>query len=993
MPAPSPIDELRPETVQPPVKGWRELRLALAVLATLLSIGYANVVFGGRSVVYSNALNPMDIRVRAENNGPGFVPESAWISRNLMPFSNFHDPGGTWWQWEPAGEFLRHAWQRGEFPLWDPYVGAGAPALANLAATAFFPPYVAVLLLGGGTALKNLYFLALLLVAATASFAFLRRHGLSFPACLGGAIAVLFCGGLTQNVGSFIAQTAAMIPVSLLLTRWFLEFPTWRRAAGMAAGYAGIALSTFPPILVAAFGLSATYAGTFMFACRAERRIALRYGLGAVAGLLLVCFVYLPALAAADTPQIAKTYQGAGMEAVPWDAFLHLLSPTLAGGGKVLRDPPVIGTDRGLPYVGVVVLLLVSLARTHDRRGGSLLATFLSVAAVLIALKLMGVMPVHAIGFLPVFDRIHFSHYLGIPLDILLCLLAAFGLETLLRGGVSRARLALGAGSLAFIVAGLIFNFYRLDKETHPFAAQWMTRWIVLAVLLGAATLLSWLAGRRISGARAGAPWMVVGLLVLLAAEGISHTYLPRQQRWNVWQQPAPYVQELMRHRDRGRIYGSGVFPANAGSAFDLYQLDSMMPFNSPRVFEIYRQYAEPKAYLFLRQALLLPPEPVLDAANVGLVGIYTLRDAQIAEARRRGYESLWTDGNFELFGRITSPRYYFTSHYRIVPPGEAVNALSQARSTREILLEEVPASPSVPNEARDPEVVARMRRNGGTLSVHAPRPGFIYCSESAMPGWTARVNGKVVPILPANHAFRAIPIPAGPVTAELSYWPPGLSAGLLLALVGLVGIIAMASRREQRTATALELRPAASARRRRTLRWAAALVVLPLLGVEVARRYDFDTARRSLAKHEDPVRARPDAFYRVEWGHVTLPTALRAGDVVDVVVPIRNLASEAWLDPVSLDPVGRSGAGAIRLSYRWLAADGQPLQPYEKRVDLPRRLEPGRQTALTVAVRLPDEPGAYRLQFDLVHELVAWFELKGAASLVIPVTVEAAGP
>ncbi|HXT20075.1 MAG TPA: hypothetical protein VN923_04945, partial [Thermoanaerobaculia bacterium] len=40
----------------------RELIGAAALLALLLSIAYANVVFGGASLVYSNNLNPLDER-------------------------------------------------------------------------------------------------------------------------------------------------------------------------------------------------------------------------------------------------------------------------------------------------------------------------------------------------------------------------------------------------------------------------------------------------------------------------------------------------------------------------------------------------------------------------------------------------------------------------------------------------------------------------------------------------------------------------------------------------------------------------------------------------------------------------------------------------------------------------------------------------------------------------------------------------------------------
>jgi hypothetical protein len=42
----------------------------------------------------------------------------------------------------------------------------------------------------------------------------------------------------------------------------------------------------------------------------------------------------------------------------------------------------------------------------------------------------------------------------------------------------------------------------------------------------------------------------------------------------------------------------------------------------------------------------------------------------------------------------------------------------------------------------------------------------------------------------------------------------------------------------------------------------------------------------------------------------------------------------------------------------------------------------------MAVEVVAPSEPGSYFLQLDLCQELFAWFETRGAARLVVPVTV-----
>ncbi|HBL32051.1 MAG TPA: hypothetical protein DD490_34950, partial [Acidobacteria bacterium] len=122
--------------------GRREAATVLALLALLLGAAQFDVVFQGGSLVYSNNYNPVDYRSRATSYGPDFEPLSVWSARNLHQLTNAHDPAATWWQWEPAGAFLRRGIELGEWPWWDPYVGGGAPAMANLTPSFCFPPYL-----------------------------------------------------------------------------------------------------------------------------------------------------------------------------------------------------------------------------------------------------------------------------------------------------------------------------------------------------------------------------------------------------------------------------------------------------------------------------------------------------------------------------------------------------------------------------------------------------------------------------------------------------------------------------------------------------------------------------------------------------------------------------------------------------------------------------------------------------------------------------------
>lgn len=128
---------------------------------------------------------------------------------------------------------------------------------------------------------------------------------------------------------------------------------------------------------------------------------------------------------------------------------------------------------------------------------------------------------------------------------------------------------------------------------------------------------------------------------------------------------------------------------------------------------------------------------------------------------------------------------------------------------------------------------------------------------------------------------------------------------------------------------------------------------------------------------------------YRVEWGVPSVPCILKAGTSVPVSVVVKNIGDGSWPDIPSADPA--TGRGAVRLGYRWWSeGDAKRLVAdyAAQRGDLRAPLGPGGSATMTALVTAPSAPGTYLLQLDLVEELVVWFESRGAAKLMVPVTV-----
>ncbi len=70
---------------------------------------------------------------------------------------------------------------------------------------------------------------------------------------------------------------------------------------------------------------------------------------------------------------------------------------------------------------------------------------------------------------------------------------------------------------------------------------------------------------------------------------------------------------------------------------------------------------------------------------------------------------------------------------------------------------------------------------------VNAPYAGLLVIADPWFPHWQATVNGKAVPLLRTNFAFRGVQLEAGPNVVEITYSSPWLRTGLLVSLLSLV--------------------------------------------------------------------------------------------------------------------------------------------------------------------------------------------------------------
>lgn len=108
----------------------------------------------------------------------------------------------------------------------------------------------------------------------------------------------------------------------------------------------------------------------------------------------------------------------------------------------------------------------------------------------------------------------------------------------------------------------------------------------------------------------------------------------------------------------------------------------------------------------------------------------------------------------------------------------------------------------------------------------------------------------------------------------------------------------------------------------------------------------------------------------------------LAPAEVRPLYVTVENRGRARWRWGLEQQP-------EIRVSYHWRAPDGAMVAYEGLRSPLPCPIDPGDSAIVPVWVEAPSATGRYRLEIDLVHEHVRWFE----SPLVVEVVVAERAP
>ena len=693
-------------------------------------------------------------------------------------------------------EAVAAALRRGELPGWQRGILVGYPLLGDPQAAVFSPATWLTLPWDAPRAL-TLATLLHLSIAGWGMAVWMRLRGLSPEAGL--LAAVLFALGAKETVHVIhwnFAATTAWWPWMLAGVEGFAATRRGRFAL-LAAAAAGLSwLGGSPQMALFGSLVAGLYALALAPGVFADRPADAALLLAAVpAGLLLAGISVLPVV---ELSRLGPRSGGVSY------AFATSWKWPDAWGLALLVLPRAYGPGWGINFweaTGYLGVLPVALAAAAPlRRRGVALFLALGLLGVCLALGEGAPLRLHQLAWrlVPGYANFRAPTRSLFVTAFAAALLAAEGLDAL-RFRPERARALRVLAALAAL-AGAAALLPRLPG--FPFDREASTRAAILAVILAAA-------GAAFTAATAaGFRGRLAGLAAVAIAFADSWVLFSGMN--DVAQVSAlgpglsdfrPLVPDAPSPRRIGVLAKWGA-SANA----PLRQGWEGALGYGPMCIERVREVLEGTLDDSVRPLAALDRDATFPAASatsplwplLGAPLVVSDRELPLPELLRGGRE--W-ERPLVAYRAPALPRVFWAGAWEVAVDARAASALlAAARGDRAVLAETPPLPPGGAPAGPVPAEGVVLGERSLLATVVAPRDGLAVVLEPFYPGWTARVDGRAAPILRADYAFEAVPVPAGRHELRLEYRDRLLPAGAALSLGALALLAAGLWRRRRRS-------------------------------------------------------------------------------------------------------------------------------------------------------------------------------------------------
>ena len=694
----------------------------------------------------------------------------------------------------------------GGLPLWNPFFASGQPFAGNPAYEVFYPLTTLFFLLPFEWAFR-LQVIVPLLVGAAGMYWFLRTLRRSRPASLLGSLS-WSCGGYLLSTTCQLAflHAASVIPLALGFAVRLARKPGSTNAVGLALVVGTQCLTGEPstllmmPLLVFA-------------AILAERRHVAGRALPSLAASLLLGLALGAVTLIPGLHHAGKTVRALGLpEAMAdvwsmpaWRAF-ELFTPYPLGHvvpgqpglfwGGFLYSPRVLPFYHSL-YPGLVITLLAIFALVVR---GRFLWPWLALALFGFVTALGHNFPVwHLVRRLPLVAQIRFPEKLSLLFCFSLVTLAAYGFDYAVLGP-ARARLWMKRALLKFVALGLLAAcavwLARKHLPAHFPEGQTLRDCLRVSLVALASLLPLWLARRLGRVRRALATCAVLAADLIAVGRGL----VPTTTVASVTAPPSFLMPLVQRKQDDVIFHMAAWAPAldvSLGLARPPIPVEWGLAMSYERDFDLTQLRWTTEATAAFWRALEADPRlaaPVL--ARRGVTAVVQFRPG--ASAQEANIRS--PSGAYTLDATAThDPRpFAFPVHRTRVVDGadgwlQAVRELgSEIPDVALVAGGQSLALPAQPSPARVRVVGRTPIQFALEVEAAGPEASFIAVNQTWDPGWRARVDGILAPVVRTDLSLSGVLVPAGQHRVEFEYFDDALAAGLAVSVVAAVACLAM---------------------------------------------------------------------------------------------------------------------------------------------------------------------------------------------------------
>jgi hypothetical protein len=746
-------------------------------------------IIAGQFILYGQALTgrqvllPLDLLhgpyIQPDNGTPRIIPRDFSQSDQVLAY-------------EPARWFTASEIRAGRWPLWSPYGFTGAPFTGCQ-----WSPIQILYVLWPSPHAHAWMQLTVSLIAGTGAYCACRSL---FNAGFFSATMMAWALPLT---GFFVLWQGHSIPHAAAFFPWML----WSTHATMKRpmGLSGVLLAFFTyASIVSAIDI----AGQSLLVCAAyvlwawfqwprqspsSSAVTLCAPiLSWLIGFLLASGMLLPVV---DYVRTGARFQKriSGVEERPpigISALPFLLAPRLQGSWR--PGAHFAGTGNVMESISAghagqfALLLLAPLAFGCGRRVHAVFLLVIAFVGASWALNVPGAVQFFRLPFL---NTLSYNRFVFVTGWATLAL-AALGVERLLKHARPSLRFCLyGALTTGGLTLYLAFGPYHLPAhlEKSSDARSFFSAQYHAAAAVSGLACAGWiaLAIRTIPQQLTALGASALLLLELL----IFASPWPLMSDISLYYPPIPILEQLAK-APAGRILGVGCLPPRLNERYQLRDVrgyDAVDPAYLVQLLETVRDGRFTSPSYAVTQSFVPEVRTNRDQRIIlpGVLSMMNVRYVILPGPPHPGMEYLISEGGYCIYeNKNVLPRTYVPRTVRLAESStQVLNTLGRFdydAMTLSFIEEGTPYENCVGTAH-----IVREHPQEIVIETELSSPGVVVLSDLWYPGWVARVEGHVLPIRRANHAFRGIELPAGKATVVMRYEPVSFLRGLQLMLFG----------------------------------------------------------------------------------------------------------------------------------------------------------------------------------------------------------------